>query len=115
MAMFARIEDRRQKRRQEEGGWRSTVVDFQAYRRPLVEVSEFKYLGRVLTASDDNWPVVVGNLRKAQKQWAWMSRILGWEVADPRTSDSFNKVVLQETLLIYAETWLMSPWIGKTM
>ena len=42
------------------------AVDFQAYGRPLDLVPEFKYLGRMLTASDNNWTVVVVNLRKAR-------------------------------------------------
>ena len=58
-------------------------MDFQAYRRPFVEVSEFKYLRMILTSLDYNWPVVVGNLRKARKRWARMLRILGQEGADP--------------------------------
>ena len=40
---------------------------FHAYGRPLVEVSEFKCLVRVLTDSDYNWPVVVVNFRKVRK------------------------------------------------
>ena len=60
-------------------------VDFQAYGRPLVVVSKFKYIRRVLTASDDDLPAVVGSLRKARRRWARMSRILGWEGADPWT------------------------------
>ena len=42
-------------------------------------VPEFKYLGRVLIASYNNWPEVVANMRKAQRQWARISSILGRE------------------------------------
>ena len=37
----------------------------QAYGRPLAMVTSFKYLGRVLTLVDFNWPEVIGNLCKA--------------------------------------------------
>ena len=67
----------KQKQRREEYAQRSKEVDFQAYGRPLVLVSYFKYLGRVLTAPDDNCPVVVGDLMKARKRWVRMSRIPG--------------------------------------
>ena len=40
---------------------------FQAYGRPLVTVTSLKCLGQVLTAVDDNWPEVVGNLCKVCK------------------------------------------------
>ena len=39
------------------------MVAFQAYRRPLVAVAEFKYLERFLMASNDNWTAVVGTLK----------------------------------------------------
>ena len=76
-------EEWKRKWRREEEAQRSTGVDFQVYGRLLVAVLEFKYLGRFLTASYDNMPVVVGNLRKARKRWYRMSRILGREVSDP--------------------------------
>ena len=52
------------------------MVDFQAYGRPLVAVSDFKFLGRVLIDLDDNWSEVVENLRKSRKRFARMLRIL---------------------------------------
>ena len=52
-------------------------MEFQVYRRPLKTLLEFKYFGRVLTASDDNWLAVFGNLRKALRLWAQMLRVLG--------------------------------------
>ena len=39
----------------------------QDYGRPLDTVTYFKYFGRILTALDDNWPAVVGNLQKERK------------------------------------------------
>ena len=42
----------------------------------------FKYLGRILTATDDEWPVVVENLSKSRKKLAQLSQILGYEGAD---------------------------------
>ena len=39
-------------------------------------VDSFTYLGRVMTAGDDDWPAVAGNLKKARRSWGWLSRIL---------------------------------------
>ena len=50
---------------------------FEAYRAPIESVTEFKYLGRILTATDDNWLAVVGNLRKVRRSWGRLSRVLG--------------------------------------
>ena len=90
-------------------------VTFQAYGRPLVAVSEFKYLGRVLTASDDDWTAVVGNSSNSRKRWTRMLRILGREGADPQTLEFVYKAVVQATLLFGAESWAMSPRIGRIL
>ena len=55
----------------------STPRALKAYGRPLETVTSLKYLGRIMTASDDDCTAVVGNLRKARKIWASLSRILG--------------------------------------
>ena len=40
---------------------------FSAYRQPIETVTEFRYLGRILTATDDDWPAVSGNIKKARR------------------------------------------------
>ena len=45
----------------------STERAFEANGKPLETVSAFKYLGQVMTAGDDDWPAVAGNLVKSQK------------------------------------------------
>ena len=71
-------------------------------------VTEFKYLGRVLTNTDDDWPVVSGNIRKAQANWGRLARILGREGADPKVSRSFYTAVTQQVLLFGAELWVLT-------
>ena len=61
--------ERRWNQRREKEVRRSTEVDLQAYVRPLVDVSEFKYLGRVLVALYNDCPVVVGYFSKARNRW----------------------------------------------
>ena len=52
---------------------------------------------------------MVVNLRKAQKKWARILRILGWEGGNTRVSGIFFKVVVQAVLLFVSETWMMTP------
>ena len=40
---------------------------FHAYRKPMEAVSELRYLGRLLTATNDNWTAVTGNIKGAGK------------------------------------------------
>ena len=42
----------------------STERAFEAYGEQLELVPRFTYLGRVMTAGDDDWPAVAGNLKR---------------------------------------------------
>ena len=46
---------------------------FEAYGAPIESVTDFKYLGRILTATDNDWTVVVGNLGKSRRSWGRLS------------------------------------------
>ena len=72
-------------------------------------VSWFKYLGRILTEGDDDWPAVAGNLVKARKSWGRLHGILSREGATKRVSFNFFKTVVHQVLLFGAETWVVSP------
>ena len=50
-------------------------------------------------------------------RWKWvrLSRILGWEVADPRTSGTLYKTVFQEIILFGSDTWVMTLMIRRTL
>ena len=112
VVMCARGAESKIRRLVEEETHMGAVTAFQDYGRPLASVSEFKYVGRVLTASDDYWPSAVANLRKACQKWDQVSRILGWEGSDAMTLCTFYKAVVQALLLSGLETWVTTPWIG---
>ena len=62
-----------------------------------------------MTAGDDNWPAVAGNLAKAQKSWGRPQGILQREGATPRISVNFFKAVVHQVLLFEAETLVVTP------
>ena len=82
---------------------------FEAYGETIKNVTEFKYLGRVLTAGNDDWPAVVGNIGKAQSSWERLSWVLGREGADPKVSRYFYTAFTQAVLLFGADTWVLTP------
>ena len=45
------------------------ATSLRAHDWPLETVLSFKYLGRLLTAPDDDWSAVITNLWKAQNSW----------------------------------------------
>ena len=57
---------------------------------PFENVTAFKYLVQVMMSGDNDWPAVLGNLRKSRKSWGRLSRILIWEGADPKVSGHFQ-------------------------
>ena len=65
------------------------------YGMPLAPVTSFKYLGMVLLAADDKWPVVVRDLRKACQKWAQLTRVMSREGADARTLGRIDFAVVQ--------------------
>ena len=71
-------------------------------------VKEFRYLGRVLTATDDDWPAVAGNIRKAWVSWGRLARVLGREGANSKVSRSFYTAVTQQVFLFGAESWVLT-------
>ena len=77
---------------------------FNAYRRRMNSVKEFRYLGRILTSTGDDWPAVARNLQRARATWGRLARILGREGADPKVSRNFYIAVTQQVLLFGAET-----------
>ena len=87
----------------------STEMAFEAYGEQLQLVPRFTYLGRVMTAGDEDWPAVAGNIKKARRSWGRLQRILGREGATLRISRSFFKAVVQQVLLFGAETWVVTP------
>ena len=78
---------------------KNTERAFHAYGKPMAAVSEFCYLGQMITATDDDWSEVAGNLRKAWMSWGRLARVLGREEADPKVSRSFYTAVTQQVLL----------------
>ena len=97
------------------GGSHEHGSGFQAHGRPLEAATSFKYMGRLLTASDNNWSSVVKNLRKTRMKWAMFSRILGQEGANVWKSVTVYKAVVNEILLFGSETWMMTPRIRWTL
>ena len=61
-----------------------------------------------MTSTDDGWPAVARNLRKARVTWGRLARILGQERADLKVSHNFYIAVTQQALLFGAETWVLT-------
>ena len=110
-----RGEERKRLRLVEEEARVGAATAISAYGIPLAPISSFKYIVRVLLAEYEDLAAVLHNLRRAQKKWARLTRVLGREGEDARTSGIFYVEVVQVVLLYGLKTWLMSPRIGRTL
>ena len=77
----------------------ATARDFIAYWSPLEMMNLFRYLGRVISAADNDWLVVVRTLSRTRAMWRNMARILSREGASLRVSGFFFKAIVQSVLL----------------
>lgn len=93
----------------------SDEVIFSVSGSPLDRVGVFKYLGRMLSDTDNDWPAVYKNLSKARKRWGMVSRILRRDGLRPKAAGMFYKAVVQAVLLYGAETWAVSPAMLKAL
>ena len=75
----------------------------------------FKYLVRVLTKRDDDWPEVADNMRKDRKRWTRMTRILIWEGEYPKLSGLLFEGVVQAVLIFGAEMWVLTPRMERAV
>ena len=51
---------------------------------------------------------MVGNIKKARRNWGRLAQVLGREGADPKVSRTFYIAVTQQVLLFGAETWVLT-------
>ena len=55
------------------------------------------------------------NLKRAQGKWGQMENILGREGEDRKTVGRFYVEVVQAVLLFGSETWVLTPWLEKSL
>ena len=70
-------------------------------------VELFKYLRRLLDRSEDDWPEVLWNIRKARQVWGCLTKMIRREGKEPAVSEKFYCVLIQAVLLSGAETWVL--------
>ena len=62
-------------------------------------VETFKYMGRTLDKTDDDWMLVRWNIMRARLVWGVLGALLWWEGADPKVVAIFYRAVFQAILL----------------
>ena len=73
------------------------------------------YLGRFMTAGDDNWMEVAANLSKSWEILTRMTSILGQEGEDSRICGWFFKAFVQAGLIFGSEMWVLNPQTEQSL
>ena len=74
----------------------------------LVEgVANFKYLVRPLEQTDYDWPEVISNIKRAQRVWGRLGKLIRREGADPKVEAILYRMSKQAVLLFFSETWVL--------
>ena len=82
---------------------------------PLAQITSFKYIGRIITAVDDEWPAVVRNLRKERRKLLQLTRMLSREGVDAWTSVHIFLALFQSLMLYGLEMWVMTSRIWRVL
>ena len=61
-------------------------------------VKVFRYFGRMLDWSDENWPAVPCSIRKAHHVWGRLGKVLRRKSPDPAFSAEFYGVLVQAVI-----------------
>ena len=68
-----------------------------------------------MTATDDDWTEVAGNIKEARRSWGRLARVLDREGEDPKVSRTFYIAVTQAVLLFGADTWVLTTRMEKAL
>ena len=107
--------ERAERRRQEEANRETENVRFTVGGKEIETVKQFKYLGRVLSEDDDDWPAIQANIQKARKRWGQVAKILAKEGATSGTMAYFYKAVVQAVLLYGSESWVITTKMWRAL
>ena len=81
----------------------------------LTSVFSFRYLGRMLSSTDDDWTVVERNLWKARGKRGRLAKILGRDRADRIMVGRFYVALLQAVILFGSKTWVLTLRLEKAL
>ena len=76
-------------------------------------VAQFKYLGRPMDKRYYNWLVVCCNIKRQQKVWGRLVKILQWKCVDIKVLVMFYKVVVKAVLQFVSKFWSLLTVMDK--
>ena len=87
---------------------RADNVCFMVNGKQIERVNQFRYLGRIFDAHDDDRMCIQDNLRKARQRWNAIAKILKVEGSNAKTMATFYLTIVQAVLLYGADSWVVT-------
>ena len=84
------------------------MITFNVNGVAIHKVNEFKYLGRMLDANDDDSVAAERQLAKARARWGRVGKVLSSVRANAKTMGFFYKAIVQAVLLYGSESWTLT-------
>ena len=106
---------RKQQREAALKGYYASSQEFLLNGQRLESVNNFLYLGRVLSFTNNDWPALYRNLKKARQRWSMIVRILDKDGSTPRAKGLFYKTIAMAVLLYGCETWTLTDTMIKVL
>ena len=78
-------------------------------------VDSFKYLGRILHHTDEDWPAVCRKIWRARQVWGRSGKLLSRYGVDPIILEKYYRAVVQAVLLFGSETWVLTAEIMQNL
>ena len=75
----------------------------------LDRVEHFRYLGRVISHTNSDWPAIFRQLTRARQRWAMIARVVAKLQIPAKAAGMFYKAIVQAVLLYGSETWVVDP------
>ena len=75
----------------------------------LRHVEQFKYLECIMSMDDNTVPAMRRNLKRAQKTWGSLSKVLKKEEVSPKVAGMFYQGAVASQLLYNSKTWMIPP------
>ena len=80
---------------------------------PLESAEKLPYLGRTITYNNSKWEDLYNNLRKAQRRWGMVLRVLVKAGATVRARVTMHREAVQMVLLYRSESWFIMDEMMK--
>ena len=74
---------------------------------PLEKIAAFLYLGCTVTYNNNNWSALYHNLRKAQRQWEMVRKVVLKTEAKVQSMGKIYNTLVQLVLLYRSESWVV--------